>query len=330
MSDRHIHFFLGNDEFEIQRQVGRFESKFSDPTTAGMNIARLDARTVSENELANAINSMPFLADRRLVILQYVSKRYPGLDGHKKFLALLDTIPSFTRLVVVEVEAGKEKEMIKSWNWLIGWIEKKPEQAEYKMFLLPTAGAMSGWIVNETKRQGGSIESPAARRLAEMTGEDTRQASMEITKLLTYVNYAHSIGVEDVEAVSLVTASVSIFDMVDAVGTRKGKQAQYLFHRLLEEKDAFEIFPMVIRQFRLLIIVRSVLDDGGSLVDLKHYPGLESEFVAKKMMEQVRNFDMDTLKSIHHRLLAMDEATKTSAMPLETSLDIFIVETASR
>ena len=132
---------------------------------------------------------------------------------------------------------------------------------------------MPGWIVGEARRQGGAIEPGAASRLAEMTGDDTRQAAQEITKLLTYVNFAHPVGIEDVEAVSIVTASVDIFELVDAISLQNGKQAQRLFHRLLEDKDAFEIFGLVVRQFRLLILARDVLDDGGTLQEAAHAIG---------------------------------------------------------
>ena len=323
MPDPHVHFFFGNDEFAIRKQVDKFALKFTDPTSAGMNTSRLDARTVSENELTNATASMPFLADQRLVVLENVSKRFSGLDGHKKFAAFLETVPAFTRLVIVEPEEIKEREIPN--HWLVKWVAKNAEKAEYKGFMLPRQREMPNWIVLETQRQGGSMEKAAAMRLAEMTGEDTRQAALEITKLLTYVNYAHAIGLEDVDAVSIVTASVDVFDLVDALGSQNGRQAQKLFHRLLEDKDAFEVFGMVVRQFRLLTLARDVMDAGGTLEDVTEALGLHP-YVAGKSFQQARNFTLENLKGIYHRLLAMDEASKTGGMPLEASLDILIVE----
>ena len=57
-----IFFLYGNDEFAISRKLKDFESDFSDPTSADMNTARLDARSLSEDSLSNALNAMPFLA----------------------------------------------------------------------------------------------------------------------------------------------------------------------------------------------------------------------------------------------------------------------------
>ena len=64
-----LYFLFGNDEFAISRKLKDFDSDFTDPTSADMNTARLDARSMSENDLNNAVNAMPFLAKRRLVLM---------------------------------------------------------------------------------------------------------------------------------------------------------------------------------------------------------------------------------------------------------------------
>jgi DNA polymerase-3 subunit delta len=328
MSDAtHIFFYFGNDEYAIRKQADKFASMFSDATTAGMNTSRLDARTANENELSNAVGALPFLASQRLVVLENVSKRFSGLDGHKKFVTFLENVPPSTRLVITETEEIKPRDIPN--HWLVKWVGKNAEKAEYKAFMQPSLREMPAWIMAETKRQGGAIEQAAASRLAEMTGEDTRQATQEITKLLTYVNYSHTISLEEVEDVSIVTARVDVFELVDALGSQNGKLAQRLFHRLMQEKDAFEVFGMVVRQFRLLVMARDVIDGGGTLAEVTEVLGLHP-FVAEKAFKQARAFDMDTLDTVYHRLLAMDEAAKTGGMPLEASLDMLIVELSGK
>jgi len=319
----HIHVLLGNDEFAIHQAAAKLGKIFNDPTGADMNTSHFDARAVSDKELANAVGAMPFLAAQRLVTLENISKRYIGIDGHKKFIEFLETVAPSTLLILLEVDDLKEKEI--PAHWLVKWAGKNNEKAAYKTFFQPRQREMPNWIVAEAKRQGGGIEPGAAARLAEMVGENTRQAAQEITKLLTYVNYAHVIGLEDVEAVSIVTASAGVFEFVDALGLRDGKRAQKLLHRLLEDHDAFDFFGMVIRQFRLLMIAREVMDEGGTLPEAAQALGAHP-FVAEKAWGQARKFSPELLTSIYHRLLAMDEAAKTGVMPLDLALDTFLVE----
>jgi DNA polymerase III subunit delta len=323
MSNPHIYIFLGNDDYAIRKRVAKFDSIFTDPTSADMNTSHLDARTVSENDLNNAVGSLPFLASQRLVVLDAPSKKYTGIAGHKKFIEFLETVPPSTLLVLVDVDDIKEREIPN--QWLVKWAAKNGDKAKSESFLLPKQREMPGWILAEAKRQGGQIEPAAAARLAEMVGEDPRQAAQEITKLLTYVSFAHAIGIEDVEAVSITSAGADVFELVDALGTRNGRQAQKLLRQLLDERDAFELFGMVVRQFRLLLMARDVIEEGGGLPEVTAALG-QHPFVAEKVFGQARRFEMESLRGIYRHLLVMDESAKTGVMALDLALETFVVE----
>ena len=191
--------------------------------------------------------------------------------------------------------------------------------------MLPRQKEMSGWIVNETKNQNGVLEPSAAAKLAEMVGTDTRQAGMEIAKLLAYVNWARPVKIEDVEAVSIVTAEPDIFMLVDALADGRTGEAQKLLHRLLENEDAFALWGMVIRQFRLLLQAREVIDARGMVPDVQEALGVHP-FVAEKIYGQAKRIPMTMLESIYHRLLLMDESAKNGQVTLDLALDIFVGE----
>src|SRR5689334_12331077 len=97
-----LHFLFGNDEFAITRKLKEFEADFTDPTSADMNTARLEARSMDENDLNNAVNAMPFLAKRRLVLLASPSAKYNNPPARKKFLEFIGKTPDTTRLVIYE------------------------------------------------------------------------------------------------------------------------------------------------------------------------------------------------------------------------------------
>ena len=315
-----IIFLYGNDEFAITRRIAEFSSIFTDASSADMNTARLEARTVSEDELNNAVNSMPFLAKQRLVLLANPSARYNKAEARKKFLGFIEKMPDSTRLVMYESVEPREAEK----HWLNKWAEKT-KLAQTQAFMLPRVKDMSGWILNETKNQNGQIEKAAAEKLVEMVGADTRQAAQEISKLLAYVNWARPIKVVDVEAVSIVTAEPDIFAMVDALASGNGKSAQKLLHRLLESDDPFSVWGMVVRQFRLLLLAREVIENRGGPREVEQALGVHS-FVAEKVFSQAKRFSLPALEKIYHKLLEIDEAAKTSQVPLDLAMETLVVE----
>ena len=316
-----VHLFYGNDEFAIARRLKEFEADFTDPTSADMNTARLEARTMTENDLNTAVNAMPFLAPRRLVLLANPSGKYSKPNERKKFLEFVENAPDTARLVMHETMEPRDANR----HWLVKWAEKSGQLVKAQAFMLPRQWEMAGWIITETKNQGGEIEPPAAAKLAEMVGVNTRQAGQEIAKLLAYVNWERQVKVGDVEAVSIVTAQESVFDFVDALATGDSKSAQHLLHRLLENEDAFSLWGMVIRQFRLLLMAREVLDSRGSKDEVAQALGVHP-FVAEKTTGQAHAFTLPVLERIYHKLLEIDEGVKTGKSTLELELDALVVE----
>jgi len=318
-----IYFLFGNDEFAITRKLKDFESDFTDPTSADMNTARLDARSTSENDLNTAVNAMPFLAKRRLVLLANPSSKYNNASSRKKFLEFVEKTPETTRLVIYESVEPRDAEK----HWLNKWAGNNDKLVQTKAFMLPRLRDMNGWIVNETKQQGGQIEPRAAEMLKEMVGVgvDTRQAGMEISKLLAYVNWERPITSADVEAVCIVTSQQSVFDFVDALSNGNGKVAQHLLHRLLESEDSFSLWGMVIRQFRLLIQAREILDGRGNKDDVARALGVHP-FVAEKTTGQAGRFSVESLEYVYRKLLAIDEGVKTGQVTLDLALDTLVVE----
>jgi len=316
-----VFFLYGNDEFAISRRLKEFEADFLDSTSADMNTARLEARTMTENDLNNAVNAMPFLAQKRLVLLANPTGKYKKRNERKKFEEVIEKVPETARLVIYELIESRDVEK----HWLVKWAGKNSKLVKTQAFMLPRQWEMAGWIVNETKNQGGEIESPAAAKLAEMVGVNTRQAGQEIAKLLAYVNWERQVEVQDVEAVSIVTAQESVFDFVDALASGDSKSAQRLLHRLLESEDAFSLWGMVVRQFRLLLLAREVLDSRGGKDEVAQALGVHP-FVAEKTTGQARGFTLPVLERIYHKLLEIDEGAKTGQVALELALDTLVVE----
>ena len=65
-------FFLihGDNEFEISERVADFKQKIGDDSMRDLNITVLDGRKTTLSEVQHAADSIPFLADKRLVIVE--------------------------------------------------------------------------------------------------------------------------------------------------------------------------------------------------------------------------------------------------------------------
>jgi DNA polymerase III subunit delta len=321
MSRPEVTLLYGSDEFAIARRLKQFAADFPDPSSADLNITRLEARQAGEDELNNAVNALPFLAGKRLVLLGSPSARYTTAPARRKFEDFLVGVPETAHLVLYEVVGPRDEDK----HWLVRWAKK--HQAGLERFTLPQRGEMTGWIIAETRAQGGQMQPQAAALLAEMTGEDTRQAAQEIAKLLAYANFSRPVTAEDVAEVSVTTARQSVFDFVDALAAGQGRRAQSLLGRLLQDEEPFSLWGMVVRQYRLLLLARELLDEGVKPAQAAQALGVHP-FVAEKACKQAGRFCMAELEGIYRRLLEIDEAVKTGRLAMDLALDLLVVELA--
>ncbi len=321
-----IILLYGTDEYAITRRLAELASRFPDPSTAEMNIARLDARALTWDDLNNAVNALPFLATQRLIFLAHPSSKWTTPELRQKFLGFLEQVPETAVLVLWELAetqgwgtGGSRQD--ESKHWLAAWLRKKGLGVEY--YAQPAAGDMPGWILRNAKSQKGEFQSAAAHKLSEMVGEDTRQAAQEVTKLLTYVDWKRAVTAADVEALTPFTAEANIWQLVEAVSSGNARVALALLHRYIEHDGEFYAWSMIIRQFRLILLAREVLDRGGGLAEAQKELRV-GEYPAKNALKHARNFNLRSLERLYHRLLEIDEAAKTGRMPLDLGMELLI------
>ena len=324
-----VYVLNGEDEFAISGFLNGLQARMGDAVTADMNTTRLDGRSLSIDTLTNAVSAMPFLASRRLVILTNPLAKLNSSTLREKFVALLGRVPPSTALVLVEnrlLTDDRERRNGKI-HWLELWAKQAGEGAVIRTFSLPRGEAMTQWIQDRAKAMGGQFSFEAADRLAAQVGEEPRLLDQEIRKILTYVNFIRPVEPDDVEHLTPFSRQGDIFVLVDALANHRGREAQEMLHRLLEEQDALSIFGMVVRQFRLLLQAREVLDKGARELDIARELKISS-FVARKLAPQAQHFTQIKLEAIYRRLLDMDEAAKTSQIEADLALDMLVMSLA--
>ena len=331
-----VYILRGDDREQIESRLHDFSARLGEPDMAEMNTSHLEGKSTSLNDLRSAALAMPFLTERRLVIMEEALHPFAGRGKEKDreaFTTLLESLPQTTALVLVIPDSRKyrkgtfEWETLKNNHWLIKWTNQHAEQVMILDCALPTDAEMTQWVRAKAAELGGSLTPAAVSILVEYVGNNTQRAVQEITKLLTYVNYDRPVDDDDVHRLTAQEQQASIFDMVDAIGDRDGQEAVKTLHILLEDSDPLPLFGMIVRQFRLLLQAREILDSGGSQADiaqqLKQHP-----YVAQKISGQARHFSLPALESVYHRLLQIDVKGKSGGMDVGLALDVLIAELA--
>lgn len=332
VKEREMFFvFHGPDEFSRAEAVARLQERLGDPTMASLNTTYLDGRKSSFEELRHACDSIPFMSKQRLVIAQGFlsrlqsqqqkraaksSEEKAGKKGDlERLLEYLPGLPETTLLVFVEEEALDEKHPA-----------LKLSGVQARNFITPEKGALQRWIVERAAGKGGKIEPRAASALESFVGGNLRLLDQELDKLLGYVGGDRPVREDDVHLLTPYVRETNIFGMVDAIRDRDGGKAISLLHQLLDEgKASLPLFNMIVNQFRTLIQVRELAEQGRDRQEVARILKLHP-YAAQKSLEQARRFSPEQLRSAYFRLLETDLAIKTGQMSDLLALDVLILE----
>ena len=149
-------------------------------------------------------------------------------------------------------------------------------------------------------------------------------------RLPTPVSYTHldvykrQVTTEDVEAVTTVQVTNKIFDMVNAIVTRKTRLAMDLYEDLLTLKEPpMRILFLIARQFNQLLLVKEMTAKGtdrGTIASKLKIP----PFVAGKVSAQAGAFTREQILSYVKGCVEAEEAVKTGKMNDRMAVELLI------
>lgn len=301
-----------------------------------LNVTFFDGEKLVLSELAGTCQTLPFMADKRLVVVTNLLSRLgeagresPREEGRQEraprgskrailegILEFLPTVPEFCRLVFLEEQLILERDPILQAIRNLGGFVKAHRLEE---------GGLSTWIRSRAARLGCKMSAEAVEELAAAVGPNARLLDSEIQKLATYCG-GETVKREDVRSLVADARKANVFALVEAIGLRQPEVALRELRKLQAEGDhPLRIAAMVVRQFRLLIQVKELSETGASPDEIARKTGAPFRGVAG-LQRQARNFSFEQLERAYRQLLEYDVHVKTGAREPEAALELLITE----
>jgi DNA polymerase III subunit delta len=311
-----FYIFHGDDPHSQQETLAELKARLGDPAMLELNTTQFQGAGLDLSQLRHACDSMPFLAARRLVIVHDFFGTSPGKEVLDELLAYLPRLPETTRLVFRESRPLTAKHPAVR-------LAQSEKSGYVKSFSRPEGHNLERWIRERVEAGHGRITPRATHSLAVNVGSELHALANEIEKLLLY-KAGETIEEEDVNVLSPYAAEASIFELVDALGNRNGRVAALLLQKEINEgADPFYLFSMFVRQFRLLIQVKELSEEGVRPPEIAKKLKIHT-FVAGKVAQQSHTFSLAQLEQIYSHLLEIDVGVKSGRTDMATAIDLFV------
>jgi len=316
-----FYIFHGDDVYSQKETLAELTAKLGDPSLLELNTTHFEGQ-VNFGHLRQACDSVPFLAKRRIVVVENALSQSAARSFVDALVDYLPHLPDATRLFFLESQALPG-------NHRLLKLAGDAENGYVKAFSRPEGRSLDRWVQERVAEGGSSISPRAVHTLVSSAGNDLTLLANEIEKLVLYKQDDGPIETEDVSRLCPYAAEASIFDLVDALGNRSGKQAATLLQRKLQEgADPFYLFAMIVRQFRLLIQTKELAESGRRPAAIANALHIHN-FVAGKMYQQSQRFTLPQLEQIYAHLLETDVNVKTGRADMVTSLNLLVAALAA-
>jgi len=321
-----IIYIYGEDTFRSRQYLKEQVKKFKvarDPQ--GYNVIFLDAAKVEASRILSEIVALPFLAEKRMIVVENILLGSDELFDELKNRIDNEKVPESNVVIFWQgakvVTKGKQKK-----NSLAEELEQILLKGKYAQeFCKLSEDKLLVWINQEIKKAGGRISRLAAVFLSRNINGDMWALSGLLEQLSLYAGNKE-VELSDVQLFLGEKADDNVFNLVEAIVSGNHKQA---FKLLADQEnlgeDKFKIFGLIVWQFRLLLQLRSLFECEDDLTSdraatkLKIHP-----FVAKKNWPIIKKYSLAKLKEIYNQLLEIDIKTKTGQGDQSMLLDLFV------
>ncbi len=304
-------YLLYGEEAYLLKQ---YKEKLTEALGGGdsMNMHYMEGKDVNVNGLIDLAETMPFFAERRIIVLENTGLFKSGGEKLADYLANPSPTVFF---IFAERETDRRSRLFKL-------VQQTGLAVE---FAVQDERTLKRWIGGLLKKEGKRITEDCAEYFLEKTGTDMSNIRLELEKLVCYCMDRDVVEKTDVDMICTTRISSRIFDMVDAIGNGQTKEALTLYYDLLALKEPpMRILFLIARQCNTLLQVKQLKNKGFDNKSIGEKTGLPG-FVAGKYVRQASKFKEKDLKRAVEQCVEAEEAVKTGRLNDTMSVELLIM-----
>jgi DNA polymerase-3 subunit delta len=267
----------------------------------------IDGESMEFTQLQSSMQSMPFLSDKKLIVVQNPS-------ANKEFISkieqLLPTIPDSTDVIITESKIDKR---LRYFTFL-------KEQTKFIELRDQVGSDLIDWLTSYVAENNGQIDPQTARNLIGKVGNNQQLLANELDKLLLY---NPTITDQSIQLLVEATPQSTIFEMLDRafIGDKRRTIALYKEQRAQNVEPA-QIIAMITWQLHILALIKAAsnLTTEQIVKESKQNP-----FVIRKSLALAKKIESQDLKRMFQTLLELDTRLKTEPIDPDDALQYYLL-----
>ncbi len=284
------------------------------PQGDSMNLTTFYGKKIDLNEVSDTINTMPFLSDKRVVVLEDTELFTRAND---ELAQLLANIPETSVVIFSEEKADARLKQTKAAK-ADGCVAEFGNLSESEL---------RDWIFRKLSREHRPITRDALDMFIARCGDDMWQISNELEKVISYTFGKDGIRCEDVDAVIGAPAEDRIFAMIDSIlcGNKKAALSYYK-DLLVLRSEPRRVLSLLRDQLRLMLHARELSNENMTPAKIAAELGNMKESRVKMALSASRKSSKISLVDKIVKCTDTDERIKSGLIDEQIGVEVLITE----
>lgn len=319
-----VYIFHGEETYLMQQAVAELQARLVPAGFEEFNYHRLADKGLTVQEVVEAAEAMPMMAERTLVTVEDMDLFKLDEAQRGALVALLEDFPEYCTLVFLYRQIPyKTDAKLKKLTAALA------ERAQVIEFAQQGQQKLQKWVRRRFAAAGKDIDAGTVDHLLFTCGSLMTGLVPEIAKIAAYARGA-KITAADIDAVADPVLDARVFDMTDTVAARDyDKAAECLAELLRMQEEPIRILAALGKTLRQLYTARLAIDGGKDVLWLKDLWRMKFDYPAKKLMQSARGVRRSWCREAVTRCQTLDHRMKSERnMDNEGELKLFLMELA--
>ena len=317
-----LYLLHGEETYLRDHYLGKLRSLLLTGGMGTFNLHEIPAREMSPRRLEEALDCLPMMAERTLVLVTDFDLFKAGEKDREEYIRLLGDLPDYVCLVFVyDLIPYKGDARTK----LAGAIRQNGVVVN---FARQDQGDLVDWVRRRFRALGKDIDSRLALDLIFLCGDLMTNLIGEIEKVGAYAK-GQRITRGDIDAVATPQLDAVVFRMTDAIGEGKFDRAAAVLGELYQmQEPPIKIMWSLGRQMQQLYSSRLVMEQGKGAQYLAGLWGLKP-YPVEKLMGAARRFTLPWCRRALVRSGEVELAMKSTGQDGQQLLTGLLLELAA-
>lgn len=260
------YLLYGDEKYTMLKSIQKVIHKVNSTGFADFNLHRFDAADTSFDQVAEAVEALPFFAEQKIIILRDFNADSLSADELESYQNMIRDLPESSVLILyLPTIVFEKKRLSAKWKSFFATDAQKLTVVE---FARKTNTDLEKYLVSYAEKRGCVLSRDLAKRIIQLCGTDLQTLSHEIGKVCSYIG-SGTITREHIHTAVTVNTEAQVFDLSKAIIAGKYERAYEIVHDLLaQNEEPVAIVAMLSSAYLNLYRVKTMLRSGRDPMEL--------------------------------------------------------------